>query len=216
MLIFFCIRLIFIFCEIFAVFVVIFANNLCVFTVHGKSMEPGFCNGDQVIALSTSLKLPIIEHIIKLPDFLTKQFFPITRGDLVLMKSTNNEYIMKRVIGLSGDTIGYNYNYVHVNNKSLFLERTVNENLYIEGETQYKRYLVMNDEYTESKDILVVPMNHVYCLGDNRIVSVDSRLIGPYHISMIEYLPLFKITCVLHFPFANYCFWIYTWFIKFI
>ena len=70
-----------------------------------------------------------------------------------------NEKIIKRVIGLPGETIEYNNGKLYINNK-------VVEDKYNDGTTfDFKKVVLGEDEY--------------FVLGDNRAVSIDSRRLGP-------------------------------------
>ena len=219
MLFSFIFRFIIVICEIFSIFVVLFANNLCVFTVNGKAMEPGLCDGDQIIAISTNIKIPLVEYFINFPNLLNKYLVKINVGDLVLIHVEGKQYVIKRVIGLPRDVVEFKNSYLYLNSKNLFISKTVNEKMYLEGINTQQKYLVMSDNSidTDDNDIrVVVPENTVYCLGDNRIVSLDSRSLGVYEINKIEYLALFK--CVKKnpsLPFTNF-FSLYQLFIKFI
>ena len=217
MLFSFILRFIIVICEIFSIFIVLFANNLCVFTVNGKAMEPGLCDGDQIIAISTNIKIPLIEYFINFPNLLNKYLINISVGDLVLIHISGKQYVIKRVIGLPKDTVAFKNNYLYLNNHNLFISKTVNEKMYLEGKDLQHKYLVMNDDNLDDTDSsIVVPDNSVYCLGDNRIVSLDSRSLGVYEMKKIEYLALFKCVKVpTNLPFTNFLS-LYQLFIRFI
>ena len=72
------------------------------------------------------------------------------------------KYIVKRVIGLPGDTIDIKDGYVHLNGNRL-------EENYVKGQTFERLGL----SYP-----ITIPENKVFVLGDNREVSLDSRDLG--------------------------------------
>ena len=84
------------------------------------------------------------------------------RGDIIVFESDlqqddgTNKDLVKRVIGVSGDTIKIKDSKVYVNVKEL------NEPY-------------IHDEITEGDIDTVVPENSVFVLGDNREISLDSR-----------------------------------------
>lgn len=84
------------------------------------------------------------------------------RGDIIVFESDlqqddgTNKDLVKRVIGVSGDTIKIKDYKVYVNGKEL------NEPY-------------IHDEITEGDIDTVVPENSVFVLGDNREISLDSR-----------------------------------------
>lgn len=82
----------------------------------------------------------------------------IKRFDIVVIDN-NDEFIIKRVIGLPGEKISYSDNQLYVNGKP------INEKYY--------------HGYTEDFEAKV-PKNEYFVLGDNREVSVDSRILGAF------------------------------------
>ncbi len=82
------------------------------------------------------------------------------RGDIVVIKlSGKKEEMIKRIIGLPGDTIEIEKGVVYINTKKL--------------EEPYKKGMTGNLEAIKLKE------NEYYVLGDNRGLSMDSRLFGP-------------------------------------
>ena len=81
-------------------------------------------------------------------------------GDIVVLdEEKEGEIIIKRIIGMPGDTVSIKDNTVYVNGEEL-------EEDYAYGETSdYEEITLGDDEY--------------FILGDNRPISKDSRYFGP-------------------------------------
>ena len=82
----------------------------------------------------------------------------IDRFDIVVVKTDNNR-IIKRVIGLPGESVMY-----------------ADGKLYING-----KYVEDSYSLSETKDFdnMVLKEDEYFVLGDNRAASKDSRMIGP-------------------------------------
>lgn len=84
----------------------------------------------------------------------------IDRYDIVVLdEEYDNEVIIKRVIGLPGET-------VEIKNDKIYVDDEEIDDKYAYGETSdYAKVILKDDEY--------------FILGDNRLVSKDSRTFGP-------------------------------------
>lgn len=113
--------------------------------VRGESMYSTLEEGDYLIINRMSYKF-------KEPE----------RGDIIVFKSDlqqedgSSKDLVKRVIGVSGDTV-----------------KIKNSKVYVNGEELVEPYI--NDEVTKGDIDTVVPENSVFVLGDNREISLDSR-----------------------------------------
>lgn len=89
----------------------------------------------------------------------------IDRYDIVVVDTKSDELI-KRVYGLPGEKISIENNSIYINDKKI-------EDVYAYGETSnYESITLESDEY--------------FILGDNRVVSLDSRTIGPVKKSQVK------------------------------
>ncbi|MDO4369463.1 MAG: signal peptidase I [bacterium] len=98
------------------------------------------------------------------------KFNDIKRFDIVVV-NTNGKKIIKRVIGLPGETLKYE-----------------NGTLYIDGQEKEEPYLKEKTEDFNIKDLGYdkIPSNCYFVLGDNRDNSKDSRIIGCVKKSQIK------------------------------
>ncbi len=117
--------------------------------VEGQSMEPN---------LHTDQRL-VVEKV-------SYRFHGPQRYDIVVLKlpSQGDELLIKRVIGLPGET-------VEIRDGQVFINGQLLDEPFVDEETQPGR----NGQVT-------VPPLHVYVLGDNRNHSNDSRSFGPVPI----------------------------------
>ena len=115
--------------------------------IQQHSIEPNFNSGDYVIAFKQAYKLA------GEPE----------RGDVIVFHSElkdskgNNKNLIKRVIATGGETVEIRGGYVYVN-----------------GEMLDEPY-VLEQGMSGEMDKVVVPEGYLFCCGDNREVSVDSR-----------------------------------------
>lgn len=98
----------------------------------------------------------------------------IKRYDIVVLDEVmDDEVIIKRVIGLPGETVEIKNDRIYVDNEEIKDE-------YAFGETSdYEKRILGEDEY--------------FLLGDNRLVSKDSRTFGPVKKSDIKGVTIVRI-----------------------
>ena len=119
------------------------------FIVSGASMSPTFETGEYLIV-----------------DELTYRFEEPKRGDVIILKkpSGGGEYLIKRIVGLPGDT-------VVIKNGAVTVKSKGNP----DGEKISEPYVKNKKE--ENLEI-AVGNNEYFVMGDNRPISLDSRYIG--------------------------------------
>ena len=126
--------------------VLIFVFVARVIDVQGHSMEQTLEDGDKII--------------------ITRLVGGYDRGDIVVLRKDTfrQEPIVKRVIGLAGDTIDIDFDagIVYINGEPLD-EPYVNELTYD------------HEDFDTYEKPLVIPENCVFVMGDNRNNSTDSR-----------------------------------------
>ena len=99
------------------------------------------------------------------------------RFDIVVAEY-NNEKIVKRVIGLPGDTVEYKSNILYINGER------VNEPFIDEDTEDFSLKKLGYDK---------IPDNYYFIIGDNRDNSLDSRYIGLFNKKDIEGKVVFRI-----------------------
>ncbi|WP_422484701.1 signal peptidase I [Gudongella sp. DL1XJH-153] len=131
--------------------------------INGDSMVPTLSDGDTVVVWS-------LPYLPGMPDE------NLDYGDIIVISapdSMDNVLMIKRIIGLEHDVITIENGLVYRNGFPL-------QEQYVNGMT-----LPLNLQADEEKmpewDMdysYTVPANHVYILGDNRLLSSDSREYG--------------------------------------
>jgi signal peptidase I len=155
---------------------VVRANVAQAFYIPSGSMEPQLEVGDRVVVSRTAYRLhdvhrgdivvfpspgsvpdddPIIERVAK--DLL----------EAVAIRNPGDDELIKRVVGLPGETIGAQDGHVVVDGRRLL-----------------EPYLLA-DVVTDDFGPIRIPDGHVFVMGDNRANSSDSRVIGAVEIETI-------------------------------
>ena len=128
--------------AIFLCIMIVFTEIFVGVRVSQRSMEPTLQNGDYL--------------------FVDRTVDP-QRGDIIVIwNPTSSEYVIKRLIGLPGDTI-------YADGGTLYRTDAGTEEAYVVEEP----YLV--EDWKEDIAPVVVPEGEVYVMGDHRSMSNDSR-----------------------------------------
>ena len=141
--------------------------------VYGSSMEPTLHSGDAVF--------------VEMISVYTGNF---SRGDIVTIDAkgmegySHEENLIKRIVGLPGETIKIEDGNVYINgvllDESAYLPEGTKTYVGAEGQARgYQEVTLGPDEY--------------YCMGDNRGGSNDSRRMGPFKKKQIEAKVLMRI-----------------------
>ena len=134
--------------AIILVFYVFFSTAV----VRGDSMTPTLLDGDYLL--------------------VTRVTPSLQRGDVIVtqVQETKGQVeLVKRVIGLPGDTVEIKSDVAYVN-----------------GVAEPSRGQFILGAYSLSRAPVIVPPGSLYVLGDNRPISEDSRYIGPVPIAGLK------------------------------
>lgn len=137
------------------------------FMVSGSSMSPTFETGQYLIV-----------------DELSYRLESPARGDVIILKKPRqeNEFLIKRIVGLPGETITIIGGTVNIKEATGDKEAVLDESYVKNHSSENSQVKLGNNEY--------------FVMGDNRPVSLDSRFIGPIprnHIVGRAFIRLFPI-----------------------
>jgi signal peptidase I len=143
-----------------------------IFHVPSSSMAPTLLTGDHVV---------VNKFVFRDPTRVLPQR-AIARGDVVVFRSRleAGETLVKRCVGLGGDAVAMVDKTVLVNGVRLDEPYAQSEDSRVYPRSRFvPRELRTRDNFGPRR----VPQQHVFCLGDNRDLSRDSRSFGsvPLH-----------------------------------
>lgn len=133
------------------------------FRIPSSSMEDTLLIGDFLFAdkITFGARIPFTGEA-RLPGLRDPR-----PGDIVIFKSPEKgDNLIKRVVAVSGQT-------VELRQKALYVDGRLMHESYIKH--LRRQYVPAIDDFGP----LRVPPDHVFCMGDNRDASHDSRFFGP-------------------------------------
>ena len=113
--------------------------------VVGSSMSPNFKNNDIVIL-----------------DKISYRFLDIKRNDVVSLYYADTKYLIKRVIGLPGETVEFRNGILYINGTKI--------------EEKFLKDVITEDFSLQEIGYTKIPENMYFVVGDNRGDSLDSRV----------------------------------------
>ncbi|MCO5142436.1 MAG: signal peptidase I [Oligoflexia bacterium] len=183
-----------------AIFIVLFLRTSIVepYKIPSGSMIPTLFIGDHIFVnkFAYGFKVPLTELFLDNPIYVGQQSVP-ERGDVIVFRYPKDESInyIKRVVGLPGDIISIREKMLYVNDKRVDLAPLKDSHLeegYENGDDKRLLSLYKEDLMGISHPVLYdmtnllnsdygpieVPPGKLFCMGDNRDRSSDSRSWG--------------------------------------
>ncbi len=143
---------------------------LVVFLIRTFIVTPIVVQGDSMVPTLKGNELMLLKKYDK----------KYSRFDIVVVKKgVYKDNLIKRVIGLPGEKIEYSHGKLYINDKEI-------EDTYAYGDTESFKSITLKD-------------NEYFLMGDNREVSLDSRLLGP-----ITYDDINGTVGIVLFPFNRF------------
>jgi len=98
---------------------------------------------------------------------------PLNRGDIVLLNDAAQEFAIKRIVGMPGETVQLWRGHVFINGRML-------REPYL-----LKNMFTVQDDWSTAWSFKI-GQDQYFVLGDNRFDSIDSRAYGPVNRSQIK------------------------------
>jgi signal peptidase I len=128
--------------------------------IRGFILEPTYVQGPSMLNTMKTGDKVIINKLIY-------RFKSPARGEIIVFHTPQDRDLIKRVIGLPGETI-----------------QVKNYRVYINGKLLQEPYLNFSTQ-TSTVPPTKIAANHLFVMGDNRLNSTDSRELGPIPIDEI-------------------------------
>ena len=125
-----------------------------------------------VVVSGTSMYPTIKSGSIGFSNIISRKLTGIERFDIVVINAEDRgKNLIKRVIGLPNETITYSQGKLYINDQE-YSEDFLDQD-YIISQTGGAKTFTGDFTYT-------LGSNEYFCMGDNRMVSADSRIYGPF------------------------------------
>ena len=168
----------------FGIFMVMRIFILQTWVITSGSMEGTLLIGDMLVLNKVAYGAPIPGTKSRLPGYTEPH-----RGDVVVFRAQHDTLdVIKRLIGLPGDTLQMKAGALFLNGQPLvepYVRRVAPESDGMHPWMEWQREFLTADvdkaDYQPTRDNwgpIVVPQNRIFLLGDNRDESLDSRFWG--------------------------------------
>lgn len=123
-----------------------------------------------VIVSGNSMYPTLEDKAIGFSNLIGYRLSSLKRFDIVVVSMEDSDRLLvKRIIGLPGETISYKDEQLYINGEK------------IEEDFLDEAYKASYDVFTRDIEEITLKEGEYYCLGDNRPVSQDSRYYGPFN-----------------------------------
>lgn len=135
-----------------------------------------FCFVFRIVTVDGESMTNTLQHGDNL--IMISRFYELERGDVVVINYREDEPLIKRVIGMAGDVIDIDEDgQVYVNGDAL--------------EEPYTRDGITSTMGAEMP--YTVPQGTIYAMGDNRLESKDSRMLGAFSTADVMGVVVYRI-----------------------
>lgn len=148
--------------------------------VYGDSMYPTLISGEVIFT-----------------EKISTYFHNYHRGDIVILDGhdmpgyNREEFLIKRIIALPGETIRISDGKVYI--------KEVGASDFVLLDEPYLSDDVVTTIMSSGIDEVTLGADEYFCMGDNRMVSNDSRNLGPFSVDRIKGIALIGV-----FPFDHF------------
>lgn len=165
--------------DLFSLFVLLcafcqgfFAYGYFRASVVGKSMNPTYYQDDALVVRSSNKDIKHFDVVVAVIDEENRNYRSVPEDELII----------KRVIGMAGDTLEYHDNHLYINGVSYSEEYTATQEDRFNN-INLKVFLGHGVEEIDGK--YVISSGYYYLMGDNRGNSSDSRYFGLFKENQI-------------------------------
>lgn len=146
-----------------------------------------------VVVNGTSMYPTVKDGDVGFSSIIKKKTTGIERFDIVVIDMEDYDKILiKRVIGLPGETIEFRDDVLYINGE--VFEQNFLDSDYVAQELAESFSTVFTHDFET-----VLGEDEYFCMGDNRLVSADSRAYGPFKGENILSCGIFVL-----FPFSEF------------
>ncbi len=122
----------------------------------------------------TSMYPTLYDQSIGFSNIIGRNISGLQRFDIVIIHiDEKDENLVKRVIGLPNETISYTKGVLYIDGR-VVEEEFLDQN-YVKQQLEFSYHDYFTDDFTYT-----LSDDEYFCMGDNRLVSSDSRVYGPF------------------------------------